>query len=345
MAQFSRFYGIQTLRGFAACMVVITHSTLMIRDKMGYTDAWQFPAGAAGVDVFFCISGFVMLMSSARYEQSPTGWQTFIRHRLVRILPLYWLLTTVKLVTLIAWPDLGGHSDVMPWHTIASYLFIPAWNRDHETVPLVQVGWTLNYEMFFYALVAIALARRQCVIRSLTVILLPLALLGFFRTNDWGAVSVLARPLLAEFVLGMWVALAVTQGRIWPRVPATIGAIGAIVFLCATNYFPGLAASGWRVVCWGGAAALLVYCVASLESATRPVMARIPILLGDASYSIYLFESFVLAALSAALTPLHLSFIASLLASVLVSLGCGIALHVAAEKPMGHKLKELSCRN
>jgi exopolysaccharide production protein ExoZ len=346
MIQNRRFYGIQALRGLAAIMVVTTHSALVMRDKMGYAASWQFPAGAAGVDIFFCISGFVMTMSFARYETLPSGWRMFLWHRLLRIVPLYWLLTTVKLALLLAKPDLGTHFAVMPWHTIASYLFIPAWNADHETLPLVQVGWTLNCEMFFYCLVAACLALEVRVIKWLTCLLLPLAALGFFRTTDWGAVSVLIRPLLAEFVFGMWVAHIVLRGKSLPPVAACLGAACALFIIIATNHLGYFGSNIWRLPCWGGASALLLFSVASLEAQFRPAKDGFTVLLGDASYSIYLFQGFVLSALSQALTRIHLPFPLTLFLFVATSVICGIVLHKTVEKPMGHTLKELPpCRS
>ena len=50
--------------------------------------------GAAGIDIFFVISGFVMVVSSRRLASQPHAWRTFIQHRIVRIVPLFDRITS-----------------------------------------------------------------------------------------------------------------------------------------------------------------------------------------------------------------------------------------------------------
>jgi peptidoglycan/LPS O-acetylase OafA/YrhL len=110
-----------------------------------------FPIGNFGVDVFFVISGFVMVYASEPYFGRPRGSQEFFLRRLARIVPLYWATTTIILVYLILqYHDLTA-VNFTPASVLASYLFIPVPQTDGFMAPVHGVGWTLNYEMFFYA--------------------------------------------------------------------------------------------------------------------------------------------------------------------------------------------------
>ena len=105
---------------------------------------------ASGVDLFFVISGFIMVYSSEDLFGARGAWRTFLTRRLVRIVPLYWLTTaiTIPLMSLtVDWQSLLG-----------SYFFIPYRAPSNAIVPLHGVGWTLNLEMFFYVIFAAAIS-------------------------------------------------------------------------------------------------------------------------------------------------------------------------------------------
>jgi exopolysaccharide production protein ExoZ len=134
-----------------------------------------FTIGAAGVDIFFVISGFVMWVISASHDTPP---HRFMANRLRRIIPLYWI-ATIGLATLAALtpthlPSVKPSLD----HALLSLLFIPHYNADGRIWPLLVPGWTLNYEMFFYALFTIALLfspRRRLILLSTVMVALVLA--------------------------------------------------------------------------------------------------------------------------------------------------------------------------
>lgn len=152
----ARFDGIQSLRLVAALLVVITHSTFYTHERLNSNiEVWR--TGAIGVDIFFLISGFVMLITADRFIISKHGWKEFAARRLLRIAPMYWLATTVKLLTMLAIPSAVLHAKLDIGNVILSYFFLPSRNIDGQFAPLLGVGWTLVFEMFFYALFASAL--------------------------------------------------------------------------------------------------------------------------------------------------------------------------------------------
>jgi exopolysaccharide production protein ExoZ len=133
---------IQAIRGLAALAVVYFHT------------AHAPSTGAFGVDVFFVLSGCIMAMLMEA-QQSPGD---FLRRRLIRIAPLYALMTTAAFAVSLAVPSLrtsGNLPSISDY--IKSLLFIPSQTASGTIVPVLGPGWSLNYEMMFYAICAAAL--------------------------------------------------------------------------------------------------------------------------------------------------------------------------------------------
>src|SRR4030095_15095732 len=118
----SNFATVQALRAVAALLVVVYHVFDMWSLRVNPSPPGATWAnGAAGVDIFFVISGFVMVVSSRRMAAQPGAWRTFIEHRIVRIAPLYWLATTAKLAFVFLLADLTLRSTVDLDYIIRSY--------------------------------------------------------------------------------------------------------------------------------------------------------------------------------------------------------------------------------
>jgi exopolysaccharide production protein ExoZ len=148
---------IQHLRAIAALGVVFYHASSQVNG--GHSDYVRM--GAAGVDLFFVISGFIMWVTAIARDEPPGR---FALKRLIRIVPLYWLITTAVLLLVLAKPDLMRSASLNLTHIASSYGFI-AWPHPrsaHRFWPLVIPGWTLNYEMLFYAIVTIARHVHRC---------------------------------------------------------------------------------------------------------------------------------------------------------------------------------------
>ncbi len=149
-----RFSSIQTLRALAALSVLFYHES-----------STKFTVGAVGVDIFFVISGFIM--GTIGYRETPLD---FMMKRIIRIVPLYWLVTAaVCLVSLI--PGVFHQFSCDLPSLLQSLFFIPYVNQAGHIEPLMVPGWTLNYEMFFYAVFAVGLAIRRPVVFSAAIML------------------------------------------------------------------------------------------------------------------------------------------------------------------------------
>lgn len=284
---------IQILRAVAATAVVVQHAAQDL-DRFGITSGAfnDFTLGGAGVDLFFIISGFVMVYASEPLFGSLSGTLTFFCHRLIRIVPLYWLVTAFYLAITLLMPRLGG--TMYPPATIAaSFLFIPFARPDGIMQPVLGQGWTLNYEMFFYAIFAVGVLfpRRGAVLLASAAILLAV-IIGHLSALPVTP-SYWTDPIVLEFVLGMLLGLAYREGlRLRSSVCLVLVVGGCILF--AVSGHLGIAQ---RTVTWGVPAALVVAGATFGAFSFRSPLWRGFAILGNASYALYLLHTFPLRAL------------------------------------------------
>lgn len=325
---------IQYLRGVAAMMVVVVHLYPQL-ERMGYRGYWPHWL-AAGVDIFFVLSGFLMWITT---RDRKVGILEFYKRRAVRIVPLYWLLTSVAVAVMLIAPQLLQTTRFGAFHVIASYLFLMVHNPSGLIEPVLTVGWTLNYEMLYYVIfgLTLVLPTRWRFIAT-AVVLVGLSLLGWFVVGDGQPIlKVYTSDIVLEFLLGMGVGW-------WFSRP----------------HKGGSAALGWLLVI-GGFIVIALMSVAAPD-APRPLAQGVPAMaivvgaillerfqslprmdflhkLGDASYSLYLSHAFVLSAVSQGWRKLHLDAlpggragfcVAGLAACILV----GILVYELLERPL-----------
>ncbi len=327
----TQYEGIQALRFVAALLVVLIHSTFYVSERLlpGFP-VWT--PGAAGVDVFFVISGFVMVVSSASLAGRPGAAAEFISRRVIRVVPLYWAATTLKLAAILAVPAavLNGGVDVA--HVISSYLFLPWHDANGDLKPLLGVGWTLNFEMFFYAMFALALWARVPPIRFVGMLFATMSIVALFRRPDWPAFAFWFDTIVLEFVAGMLIGQAALRGwRLSAAAAAALTVAGGVLLLWPWGVVPDMA----RVLSWGLPAIAIVAGTVLLE----PVLAgRVPrwlTRLGDASYSLYLFHPLTAPIAPALLAKLGLPIAwLSIAGSVAISIAVSVLVHAIAERPV-----------
>jgi hypothetical protein len=136
--------------------IVGFNTTILWHDKFA-PNIVPWANGNAGVDLFFVISSFIMVVSSRRLIGQPGAWRRFLVLRLVRIVPLHLLATVAKLALIVAVPAMALHSRPTMWNAVASFLFLPSRNTMGAIRPIIDVGWTLSFEMLFYLAFASAL--------------------------------------------------------------------------------------------------------------------------------------------------------------------------------------------
>jgi exopolysaccharide production protein ExoZ len=279
-------------------MVVIYHLSWQVRSA---GQGAALITLRAGVDIFFVISGFVM-MYSTRAGTKDEPW-TFLKRRIVRIAPLYWAATLFTVAVLLIAPRLAQSATLSPWHMIASFAFLPALSPAMPTEyrPLVIPGWTLNLEMAFYTVFAVAIGvsrgRPLRLIAAIALPLISLACLGLTRSVA-GPSSFYCDPVILEFLAGALLSYARLRGHVEPtRLGWFIAAVAMLVIVA-----PPAGDILYRPFRAGIPALILVW---AATARTIPHL-RFLRMLGDASYSLYISHFFVVSLMSQLWKKLHL---------------------------------------
>lgn len=314
-APVSKIEIVQGLRAVAVLLVVWTHSIVAAAYHSNPQQGTFFHLksfGACGLDIFFVISGFIVsLVASRAIARNQPSARTFLSRRFTRIFPLYWILTGVIILEaqLGRFPILWHH---VPW--LPTLLLLPGWQ--YPVPPLIlSLGWSLLFEIYFYLVLAawMRVAPRH-LIRNTTMFLVGMIALGAVLGIHRPWLVIWSNPVALEFLFGCLIAQVVTRmaatassNRTGIPLPSTrrarslgpwLAALGAIALTVtiftgygnaseATSIMAGL--DGWlRVGVWGVPSGLLVLGAVLWRPAMQSIPARGLVLLGDASYSIYL---------------------------------------------------------
>ncbi|HBS6009020.1 TPA: acyltransferase [Klebsiella pneumoniae] len=188
---------IQWLRAIAAILVVITHFTgkaysVKLLDH-------EFSSGAIGVDIFFIISGFIMMYVSDLKKQYPIK---FILNRFIRILPVHYFFLFILIIIFLIKPDVIN-SSVSKTYVWESFLLVPALRNDAEY--LNPVIWTLCYEMMFYLIFCVSLNLKNLTTSAIatTLVISAIVFSGFFYKGDNIYISAATDSISLEFCYGM----------------------------------------------------------------------------------------------------------------------------------------------
>lgn len=303
-SEMRKLAALQILRGFAASLVVIDHAVLRHAEWAEYPAFVKVAApycGTLGVSVFFVISGFIMFHTAGQqFGEAGAAW-AFLRKRIIRIVPLYWAATGLEVALLLRKGGTFGIKDLL-----ASLLFIPLpVPAGHYMYPLLGVGWTLNYEMFFYCLFAAALLFSRPVG-------LPLLLLAFSALVAFGAIdkpladtspphtafAFWTDPIILLFAAGVLCGLLAETARVrvfgssvWIAIALLCG--WAAAFVGAGGSYP--IPSAWLLAGWVVCLASVALCIFEKPGHAGPAR-RLGVELGDISYALYLFHFFAIVA-------------------------------------------------
>lgn len=304
----SKLQWVQALRGAAALMVVMVHSRSVLMDTAAgkvVADHVLLPMGM-GVDLFFIISGFLMMFTSQSFDGTKAyAWQ-FIAKRAARIWPLFAVVTPVALVVehgmhgfldpSIAFPYLEGLAFI-PHNPSASGIYFQM---------AVGVAWTLCFECYFYLLFAACMLFgrwRYAVMAAwfaLTLVALPL-IRGSYSLNvatqplvEWSRYANLAiNPIVWDFVIGMiggWLYISDFKvERTW-KIYAVVTVLSLLLLigwnrLGMVNFFGPHG--------WGAPMAILFFDALMLAKVDALKVPAWSVWLGDISYSLYLIHVYV----------------------------------------------------
>ncbi|PNG24742.1 acyltransferase family protein [Methylocella silvestris] len=340
---------LQGLRGFAALLVVVDHGILgLIRHGYALENlrAFAYACGELGVCTFFVISGFIMVLTTkGQYGAAGAPW-AFLRKRLLRIIPLYWIATLIAFVFFA-----NQQGDAQFVNLIKSLTFIPTFNENGDARPILPIGWTLNYEMFFYVIFALALFFGKGLAATIVVgTTAAIAIVGQYWGQDvqrlWGGNGIVpfyVNGILKYFcfgaILGFWFASCERKPQLvsigWTLL---LFAFFAVVDLSSAWFSQAGERPEWIVM--AAAIGSVVVAVTADERASDGPATYVSRLTGDASYSIYLTHEFVIGPLavvwmslfSARGWPIFVGF------SVVVSIALGVAVFRYVETPLSNIL-------
>lgn len=315
---------VQALRAVAAMCVIGMHLPAIER-------------GAFGVDLFFVISGFIVCHVAAADPGQ------FMLKRIIRVVPLYWLCTLALFGLALAAPQLMGATRGDTTELLKSLLFVPFAKSNGEIHPLLYLGWTLNFEMLFYALFALSLwlAPRRAHAVAVGMLLLLFAIGRTVELHS-APLQFWTAPIVIEFVFG------IAAYRIWrsgalaavPVAAALALALGAWLLMAGLD-----ADDTMRPWLWGLPATVLFLATLSLEHRWR--VPALWLLIGNASYSLYLTHAYVIQALQKKVMPLDTfapTTVALMVLAVLLCCALAVACFRLIERPSNLGLRRVLLR-
>lgn len=296
---------LQGLRGIAALLVVADHAILRFsKQDNGFEWLANFAGnlGAFGVQIFFCISGYIMVATMwDRFAQKGAPAR-FVDARVRRIVPTYYIATLFALALLFVLEGHGVH-----WQSVAaSLLFLPDPTSTGANMnPILNVGWSLNAEMFFYALFAAGLLfpRRKGlaltfagVFGAIAVGVVAEKVLG---DKVWPPLLFYSQRVMVMFPLGMALAIGEKQGwlpRAFQSVTSELMVACGILLIIAFNLVMPSQYPLWRTaLSFLVSAGAVLACINARRPAWLAKAERTFDKIGDASYSVYLFHLLFLA--------------------------------------------------
>jgi exopolysaccharide production protein ExoZ len=345
----STLSSIQWLRAIAAIMVAMHHAIYYsdsLNHQIGGRELGGLFSLSFGIHIFFVVSGFIMIHTTHNFGEAG-AWRAFLARRLVRIIPLYWLLTTVMVVGLIVSPHSLEIATDKFKYILGSYFFIPVLRTDGDLRPILGQGWTLDYEMFFYIAFAFAvLLPRRWAVASLTLGFVALAWAGRNLDISTPVMFTWTDGMILEFLVGVYVGLAYEKlayeknvrlpGWVaWLAIVAGLG-LGVMDYPGPTLIVAGIPAA--LVV--GG----FVLGPRIKDTFATGLLSRV----GDASYSLYLTHAIVLKLVYQAWIagigerlPVSVFFVSSMVAA----LSAGLLIYYVVERPMTKYLRSKLLRS
>ncbi|WP_244745454.1 acyltransferase family protein [Paraburkholderia terricola] len=278
---------VQGARALAALVVVAYHLGVL-------------PFGQCGVDIFFVISGFIMSLVA------PGEGRDFLRKRLIRILPLYWLSTIGVYIIATIRPHWLNTTTADAIYLVKSLLFIPYVKDNGHWGPLNLNGWTLEYELLFYLVIAVAISvvRPRFAMAVAAAALALYSLLNALVKPSNLIVDYLGQPFLLEFCLGVLAYWTVQLARV-ERISRWFWLVSAVASLAAMPAYFMLygAPSGFmRTAVYGVPAFAFITSLIAMETGGWSTRSRLVARLGAASYAIYLLHPYVVGFLRKVLT-------------------------------------------
>jgi exopolysaccharide production protein ExoZ len=336
---------IQGLRGIAASLVVIDH-TLDVISKHGLLPQWlgqgaHYSIGGLGVYIFFVISGFIMVNISYDDFGRLSKSLSFAKRRIIRVVPTYWIATFVAFALYVMLP-LSQHPSFL--HLVQSLTFIP-YSTDGalDMQPVLGQGWTLNYEMYFYMLFALALLSPRRIGLPALFIVFGLIVAGGSYLKPLAdpapastVLSFFADPIILLFALGMAIGVLRQNFKaFYVKNPFQIAVALIVLQVALLMLFTVPPRIGFPMCIWTwifGSIAVAA-CAFAAPKIRDNWFEKLSEVVGDASYSMYLFHVFFVFALAKLFPITVITAVPYMIIALLGSMLFGIVFFNLVERP------------
>jgi exopolysaccharide production protein ExoZ len=323
-----KFDSLQIYRGLAALGVIFHHLSLSVNTFVDEIPGWLyllFNRGFLGVDFFFVLSGFIIMSSHFDDEKSVVALKSYGFKRFVRIFPPYW---PISIALLVAYAMLPGFSQGVrnELSLVSSILLLPDINP-----PALSVAWTLIHEMMFYIIFCLFFIKNRLFLILMTVWIFSIFAMFLLKNKTHNPIlMVLLNPINLDFVLGMLVAFLAR--KLSNRFAIILIFFGITIF----SLLLFLSFSLEYRFLFGIPFSLLVLGTVLLERQRKLKFPHWMVLIGDASYSIYLVHN-PLVGLTSRLVGRFPSFGTwgvGMLIGTVASILIGVLYHLTVEKPL-----------
>lgn len=326
---------LQAGRAIAALMVVFYHLSTSIWGVAKYFPhqfAASFSFANSGVQFFFVLSGFIIFYIHRDDINQPAAFFGFLRKRFIRIYLPYWIVLAVVIPVALSVTRWGEGHETEPLALFTSFFLLP-----FPLSPILHVAWTLKHEVFFYAVFAL------CIVNARVGVTIMVAWqIGCAVALPFGEIpfplNFVFSPNNILFGIGMVTAYLVMNWRI--PAPRTLMVAGIVLFFATglhSVYAKDMLQGSVYILGFGVASAIAMIGAVTAEKAGLLPVPKLLVLLGDASYAIYLIHFLVLTLGMKILFATRLSYVLpetvsfSLLFAVAVVVG--VAFHLLIERP------------
>lgn len=343
---------IQALRGIAAVLICCFHMRGLINSQVKWGNV-LFDQASVGVLVFFVISGIIIVITTQNIDTSFSGIANFLAKRILRIVPLYYILTFVLLLAIGKFGTfIIHHPDLL----MKSFLFMPTGLNSvggAYGMPVLKVGWTLNYEIFFYLLVAISLLFKKwrwyavIVGISLLVWVCPYLMYGYIILSPSGNypfsasyLQMISNPLMLCFLIGVSIGLFYcSDSKLPSSFSINIGlAASAAIFCLSLAYGESSELKYYLSIIGLG----LIFLFLMMKEKQKPLhFNQYLVKLGDVSFSIYLVHTIIIVFLSDTLRQWGIPGSCIFLVNLALILLSALLLYSLIEKKMTSDLLKL----
>ncbi|MFD2611107.1 acyltransferase family protein [Paenibacillus gansuensis] len=331
---------IQASRALVPLLVIAFHVAIVMRDYFDYNFLHAASLEkSGGVDYFFVLSGFMIFFIYYKHIGAKEKFKSYLISRMIRIYPVYWVLTLSLIPVYFLMPAFGGGHETQPGVIIRSLLLLP-----QENAPILTVAWSLTLTLLYYlafSLMFILPRFALWALYSIWAALIIFGVTGFLTFDENMYLETLFHPLLLESLGGSVCAFIVLKTRPAMGLAPVILGVGGYVFAWVNGVYEWIDVPASLL--YGVSSMLLIAGLGFIDTSRQINVGKVLNYIGNASFSIYL-TNFITISLCAKLfqkAKVH-EAAGGLISSILMiafAVAAGCIVHTLLEKPIGTKLK------